>query len=100
MTEDYAFTSTADEAKDRFIVKFANGQQTTDDSQFVYQSGEELIINAQGMIQIVDVLGRVVYQSEHFNDINRIGIENFDNASYVVRCVNGKEVKTQKIVIL
>lgn len=100
LTEDYAFTSTADEAKDRFIVKFANGQQTTDNSQFVYQSGEELIINAQGMIQIVDVLGRVVYQSEHFNDINRIGVENFDNASYVVRCVNGKEVKTQKIVIL
>ncbi len=100
LTEDYAFTSTADEAKDRFIVKFANGQQTTDNSQFVYQSGEELIINAQGMIQIVDVLGRVVYQSEHFNDINRIGIENFDNASYVVRCVSGKEVKTQKIVIL
>ncbi len=100
LLEDYHFTAMSDANTNRFIVKFANGQQTTDDSQFVYQSGEELIINAQGMIQIVDVLGRVVYQSEHFNDINRIGVENFDNASYVVRCVNGKEVKTQKIVIL
>ena len=100
LLEDYHFTAMSDANTNRFIVKFANGQQTTDNSQFVYQSGEELIINAQGMIQIVDVLGRVVYQSEHFNDINRIGVENFDNASYVVRCVNGKEVKTQKIVIL
>ena len=100
LLEDYHFTAMSDANTNRFIVKFAYGQQTTDNSQFVYQSGEELIINAQGMIQIVDVLGRVVYQSEHFNDINRIGVENFDNASYVVRCVNGKEVKTQKIVIL
>ena len=100
LLEDYHFTAMSDANTNRFIVKFANGQQTIDNSQFVYQSGGELIINAQGMIQIVDVLGRVVYQSEHFNDINRIGVENFDNASYVVRCVNGKEVKTQKIVIL
>ena len=77
-----------------------NSQQTTDDNQFVYQSGEELIVNAKGMIQIVDVLGRVVYQSEHSNDINRINVENLDNATYVLRCVNGSEVKTQKIVIL
>lgn len=100
LVEDYTFTSTTDEAKDRFVVRMVNSQQTTDDNQFVYQSGEELIVNAKGMIQIVDVLGRVVYQSEHSNDINRINVENLDNATYVLRCVNGSEVKTQKIVIL
>lgn len=100
LVEDYTFTSTTDEAKDRFVVRMVNSQQTTDDNYFVYQSGEELIVNAKGMIQIVDVLGRVVYQSEHSNDINRINVENLDNATYVLRCVNGSEVKTQKIVIL
>ncbi len=100
LLEDYTFTATSKDANNRFIVRLAKDSEHNAQGQFVYQSGEELIINAQGMIQIVDVLGRVVYQSEHHNDINRVGVENFDDAAYVVRCVNGNEVKTQKIVIL
>ena len=100
LVEDYTFTAKAEEDEGRFLVKFVNSQQLADDDDFVYQSGGELIVSTQGTIQIVDVLGRVVYQKEHSNDINRIDVENLGNATYVVRCVNGNKVKTQKIVIL
>lgn len=100
LVEDYTFTAKAEEDEGRFLVKFVNSQQVVDDDDFVYQSGGELIVSTQGTIQIVDVLGRVVYQKEHSNDINRIDVENLGNATYVVRCVNGNKVKTQKIVIL
>ncbi|MBR5202991.1 MAG: T9SS type A sorting domain-containing protein, partial [Clostridia bacterium] len=68
-------------------------------ANFVYQSGEELIVNAEGTIQIIDMMGRVVYSAEHSNGSNRINVSEFNNAAYVVRVVNGNGVKSQKVVI-
>ena len=85
LVEDYNFTAMSEENPNRFIVRFANGQQTTDNSHFVYQSGEELILNIQGDVQIVDVLGRVVYSGEAMNDINRINVSSFNSGAYMVK---------------
>ncbi len=99
LVEDYNFTAMSEENPNRFIVRFANGQQTTDNSHFVYQSGEELILNIQGEVQIVDVLGRVVYSGEAMNDINRINVSSFNSGAYMVKVMNGNEVKVEKVVI-
>ena len=88
----------SDSVKERvFVVKLDNRQHTTYNSQFVYQSGEDLIINAEGTIQIIDMMGRVVYSNEMNN--GRINVSDFNNAAYVVRVVNEEGVKTQKVVI-
>ena len=99
LVEDYNFTAMSSDNHNRFIVRFANGQQTTDNSHFVYQSGEELILNIQGEVQIVDVLGRVVYNGEAMNDINRINVSSFNSGAYMVKVMNGNEVKVEKVVI-
>lgn len=99
LVEDYNFTAMSSDNHNRFIVRFANGQQTTDNSHFVYQSGEELILNIQGDVQIVDVLGRVVYNGEAMNDINRINVSSFNSGAYMVKVMNGNEVKVEKVVI-
>ena len=99
LVEDYNFTAMSEESPNRFIVRMVNGQQTTDNSHFVYQSGEELILNIQGDVQIVDVLGRVVYNGEAMNDINRINVSSFNSGAYMVRVMNGNEVKVEKVVI-
>ncbi len=96
---EYSFIATSKDMKNRFVVRFDNGQRTTDNSQFVYQSGEELILSIEGSVQIVDMMGRVVYSAEHSNGSNRISVSEFNNAAYVVRVVNGNGVKTQKVVI-
>ena len=96
---EYTFTAMSSDNHNRFIVRFANGQQTTDNSHFVYQSGEELILNIQGDVQIVDVLGRVVYNGKAMNDINRINVSSFNSGAYMVRVVNGNDVKVEKVVI-
>jgi hypothetical protein len=62
-------------------------------------SGEELIFNTDGVVQIIDVMGRVVYSSEVTSDNNRINVSNFSQAAYVVRLINGDGAKTQKIVV-
>ena len=92
---EYNFIASSEDMKNRFVVRFANGQSTTANSQFVYQSGDELIINAEGAIEIIDMMGRVVYSSEMNN--GRVDVSNFNNAAYVVRALN--EGKVQKVVI-
>ena len=96
---EYTFTATGNDNVNRFVIKLDNGQHTTDNSQFVYQSGEELILNIEGSVQIVDMLGRVVYSNEHANDNNRIDVSDFNEASYVVRVVNEEGIKIQKVVV-
>ena len=92
---EYNFIASSEDMKNRFVVRLANGEEATDDSQFVYQNGDELIINAEGAIEIIDMMGRVVYSSEA--NVNRVNVSNFNNAAYVVRALN--EGKVQKVVI-
>ena len=96
---EYTFTAMSSDNHNRFVLRMVNGQQTTDNSHFVYQSGEELILNIQGEVQIVDVLGRVVYNGEAMNDINRINVSSFNSGAYMVKVMNGNEVKVEKVVI-
>ncbi len=98
LENEYSFIANSNDNTDRFVLMFDNGQQTTDNIHFVYVSGEELIINAEGTIQIVDMMGRVVMTEENHN--GSINISELNNAAYIVRCVNENEVRTQKIVVL
>lgn len=99
LLEDYNFIATSGSNHERFILKLCGEQQTTDDDQFVYQSGEELVIDAEGTIQIIDMMGRIVYSNEHSNGDDRISVSEFDNAAYIVRVVNEEGVKVQKVVV-
>ena len=101
LVNDYTFTSTAQDASNRFVVRFSKDEGLTEnnDHKFVYQSGEELIINAEGAVQIIDMMGRIVYSKEISGDA-RIDSSDFNTAAYIVRLVNGDGVKTQKIVVM
>jgi hypothetical protein len=96
LTDSYTFQAMTDDAPDRFILRM---NRQVESENFVYRSGEELIINAEGSVQIIDVMGRIVYNSEIVNDNHRVNIGSLKNAAYIVRVVNANEVKTQKVVI-
>ena len=99
LVEDYNFTAMSNVNANRFIVRMVNGQESTDNSHFVYQSGEELIIDAEGTVQIIDVMGRVLVSDEVESTNNRINVSGFQNGTYMVRVINGNEVKVEKVVI-
>ena len=99
LIEDYHFTATSGNNTNRFVIRLANGQEPTANSQFVYQSGEELILSVEGSVQIIDVMGRVVYNNEVVSDNNRIDVSSFINGTYIVRVINEEGVKVQKVVI-
>ena len=100
LIEDYHFIATSSEDVNRFIVKLAvSDQQSAVSDNFVYQSGEELIVDAEGTVQIIDVMGRVVYSDDVESTNNRIDVSGFRNGTYMVRVINGSEVKVEKVVI-
>ena len=100
LIEDYDFTATSSDNANRFIVKLAvSDQQSAVSDNFVYQSGEELIVEAEGRVQIIDVMGRVVYSDDVESTNNRIDVSGFRNGTYVVRVISGSEVKVEKVVI-
>lgn len=96
LTDSYTFQAMTDDAPDRFILRM---NRQVESENFVYRSGEELIINAEGSVQIIDVMGRIVYSNEIVNDNHRVNIGSLNDAAYIVRVVNANEVKTQKVVI-
>ena len=95
LASSYTFQATANDNQDRFMLRMS---REVENEIFAYQSGSELIINAEGTVQIVDVMGRVVYNNELSGD-SRIDISNLNKATYIIRCVGDNAVKVQKIVI-
>ena len=96
----YKFTASNQDDYNRFLIKLGDGgQEPTEEGDFVYQSGEELILKGKGVLQIVDVMGRVVYAEEVFNDVNRIDISALRDAAYIVRVIGEEGVKVKKVVV-
>ena len=90
----YSFIGSPQDNAERFIVRF--GQSSYSDF-FVYQSGDEIVVNGDGELQVFDVMGRFV-NSYNVNGNMRISASQFSNAVYIFRMV-GNDVKTQKIVV-
>ena len=99
LENEYEFMANSNDNAERFIIKMDNSQQSTDNSRFAYVSGEELIINAEGTIQIIDMMGRMIYSNNVESSNNRINVSDFNRATYVVRVINENGVKVQKIVV-
>ena len=97
LENEYDFTATSNERDDRFVLTTTIGYGNHEEN-FVFVNNDNLHINAEGTIQIIDVMGRIVMTEESHNGM--IDISGLESAAYVVRCLNKNEVKTQKIVVL
>lgn len=93
----YEFIGSPRDNEARFIVKLRYNANGFDNDEFIYQNGDELIVNGEGELQVYDVMGRYV-ASYNVNGNKRISAEQFSNAVYIFRLI-GSDVKTQKIVV-
>ena len=91
----YTFEAKTTDYASRFRLVFATGN---DDETFAFFSNGSLIVNNEGnaTLQVVDVTGRII----KCESINGCANVNIDAASgvYMVRLVNGDNVKVQKVV--
>ncbi|MBO5811228.1 MAG: S8 family serine peptidase [Bacteroidales bacterium] len=98
LDSEYKFTATNNDNFNRFIIKIVNRIEKND--IFAHQNGEELIIDAEGTIQIIDVMGRTLYNNDVESGNNRINVSDLRGSTYILRNISDNGVRIQKIVIL
>ncbi|MBQ3709088.1 MAG: InlB B-repeat-containing protein [Bacteroidales bacterium] len=100
-TPSYTFNARIDDYTSRFKLVFsANGMNNENgNDDFAFLSNGQLIIanDGEATLQVVDITGRVLSSEV----INGSCSKNIDAATgvYVLRLVNGSNVKTQKVII-
>ena len=91
----YSFSANTTDYASRFRLVFATG---SDEENFAFFSNGSLFVNNEGnaTLQIVDVTGRII-KCESINGCANVNI-NAASGVYMVRLVNGDNVKLQKVV--
>ena len=100
--DHYTFEGHATDYASRFYILFnnpneepgGNGNGEGNDN-FAYYDGYGWIVKGEGILQLVDVTGRVLYQEYLAGDMNRVHLDNFKTGVYVLQLAD----KTQKIII-
>jgi len=94
----YTFDASMTDYASRFKLVFATGDNSNDDN-FAFFSNGNFIINNEGeaTLQVVDVMGRIL-KSETINGCANVNV-NAATGVYMLRLINGNNVKTQKVVV-
>ena len=94
LEEEYSFIGSPMDNPARFIVRleYSSNSESSENSVFAYQNGNEIVVNGEGELQIFDVTGRKVMTTM----VN--GVETIDFNAQGVYIFKLNE-KTQKIVV-
>jgi len=99
-TPYYTFTAQTTDYESRFRLVFATGSSTSSETgNFAYYNGSQWVVSseADATLQVIDVMGRVL-SSQTVNGNAQVSIDRAAGV-YLLRLINGSDVKVQKIVI-
>ena len=95
-TPSYTFEANHSDYAARFKLVFnANNINSTDDN-FAFISDGNIIINGNGTMQVIDMMGRVIVCKDAMHCVSTNGMV---PGVYVLRLIDGDNVRTQKIVV-
>ena len=90
---EYEFIGSSADNAERFVVRLSPSTGSeTDAETFAWQSGNDIIVEGEGELQVFDVTGRMV-ATQHINGVQTVN--GLNNGVYIFRL----EEMTQKIVI-
>ena len=99
-TPSYSFEAKTSDYAYRFRLVFsANSGSDDSNDNFAFISNGKIIITGltgNETLQMIDALGRLIVST---NATERVATDNMAPGVYVIRLVNGSNVKTQKIVV-
>ena len=96
LDDEYSYIGSPSDKENRFIVRlrYISVDNFTDEV-FAYQSGNEIVVRGNGLLQVYDAIGRMVY-NQRVDGFETIRIPS--NGVYIFRLI-GDEVRTQKIIV-
>ena len=97
-TPSYNFDARFTDYAARFKLVFCKGNANGEDNFGFISDGQLILTGLTGgeTLQVIDALGRVIVSTNAFNHIST---DNMAPGVYVLRLINGNDVKTQKIVV-
>ena len=97
-TPSYSFDAKTTDYENRFKLVFATGNNDNDDN-FAFFSNGSFVINNEGeaTLQVIDINGRIL-KSESINGSANVNVKAAAGV-YMLRLVNGNDVKVQKVVV-
>ena len=98
-TPSYSFEARTTDYASRFKLVFVCEDTVSDNDNFAFFSNGNFIINNEGeaTLQVIDVNGRII-SSESINGSTSVRV-NAAAGVYMLRLINGDNVKVQKIVV-
>ena len=97
-TPYYTFEAKTGDYASRFKLVFATSD-ANEDSQFAFISNGEIIVNGEGTLQVIDMLGHILISRLVVSGSNLLSSDFLTNGVYVLRLINGEIVRTQKIIV-
>jgi hypothetical protein len=99
----YTFEASASDYASRFYITFActgvdEEEVVESEGNFAFFNGSEWVINGKGQLEVIDMLGRILYAERLTNDQNRVHLD-FAPGVYMIRVVDNKNMKTQKVIV-
>jgi hypothetical protein len=101
-TSSYTFTAKTTDYASRFKLVFStNGEDgpSTGSGTFAFISDGNIIVNGDGTLQVIDALGRLLFSKQLSTANCQLSTVNFPTGVYVLRLINGENLKIQKIII-
>lgn len=97
-TPNYTFEAKTDDYESRFKLLFAAANEETAENESVgfIINGQFQSIIGQGLLQVIDLNGRILRSS---NETDCIGLDGLTAGVYVIRFITSNSVRTQKIVV-
>ena len=97
-TPSYTFDASTTDYASRFRLVFATGGDSDGDSFAFFSNGSFVVSNeGEATLQVVDVMGRIL-KSENISGSASVKVDAASGV-YMLRLVNGNDVKVQKVVV-
>jgi hypothetical protein len=97
-TPSYTFDASTTDYASRFRLVFATGGNSDGDSFAFFSNGSFVVSNeGEATLQVVDVMGRIL-KSENISGSASVKVDGASGV-YMLRLVNGNDVKVQKVVV-
>ena len=93
----YTFEGRTTDYESRFKLVFSAQCDTEENEVFAFISNGEIIVNGEGTVQVIDMMGRIIVQRR--DGACTVSTKEMIPGVYVLRLINVGDVKTQKIVI-
>ena len=95
-TPSYTFEARTTDYASRFKLMFSDSESAANHEVFAFISNGNILVNQEGILQIVDMTGRIVKSEDAKHCVTT---SEMTAGVYVLRLITANGVKTQKIVI-